>query len=483
MSTSVRPEPDPKARIRRNVEKMAAQGASEAEIEAYLQHEGLKAQDATATSPAVPRESLRLDVRQPAESTFGLPYDPERGGDFEAAAPSLAALPLVAAQAVPGMEAFQAAAGMAGSRLPQPVKKFLDMDEGNPLSFGESRDALRSVTDPIPAPIKLAAQGPALAKSAAALALSPAKAGAVIGAADQALSADDMTIESRLARAGMAGAAGGAAGKTLESVLTSGRAFMTPRVDANVAKRVATMRQADKVNYGKAAREGERTAAAGMGPVQNESQQVLRSALEREEVAPFAAMVKATKQFADADDATLLRETYKLMSRQQTGLARRLKEQGFDAKMQLEHDNLAAIKGELLDAADAVMPSFRKAVQSHAKARGGIEAVKLGRKGAQGSIGKTYGGAHPETQSPEALRERILKLPPEEQQAAIEGALGRLRETIGIQPNAVSLGGAMTTAIRPARVAPFLRSLNDPGQRRLDDIIKASILSGRVLVP
>lgn len=421
--------------------------AEKGEGPSSLYDEYLKSRKDVAQAP---RESLKLDVRQRPESTKGLSYDPERGGDLEAVGPSALGLVTTGAQFIPGLERLQ-----AGARA---------LVRGQP--YREALDDMRSVTDPIPAPIKLAAQAPGILKASLGLALSPAKAGAVIGAADQALSADEMPLSTRAGRTALASGAGAGAGKLIETVGTAMRALRTPTPDANIVGRQTIMRAKDAQNYGRAASEG-----AAAGPSSG-----IQNALAAPDVKPFADMVRQSRQFANADDATVLRETYKLMSKHQSGLARKLREQGFDAEQALKHEHIALAKQELLKAADAVMPSFRQAVQEHATARAGMDGVDLGRKVGSRLTAKSS-GAKPATQSPAALRERIERMSPEDRKAVVQGILGRLREQIGVQPNWVSMGGALTTAVRPARVAPYLRSIKDPATQRLDKIVRAGLLS------
>src|SRR5688572_17159819 len=105
------------------------------------------------TSKPSMRDALQLDVRQPSESTSALPYDKDRPGDMEAlasapaglkaiapdAAKGAASLALSAAQAIPGMERFQAAAGALGD-----------------LTYDESLAALREETGKIPKEVRMA---------------------------------------------------------------------------------------------------------------------------------------------------------------------------------------------------------------------------------------------------------------------------------------------------------------------------------------
>lgn len=416
---------------------------------------------------------LRLDVRQPTESTHGAPYDPKRPGDFEAlkSAPGsflpwlaggvapAAALALTAAQGVPGMESLEAAAGSLGSKFTK-----------HPMTFGESRDVLRERSaELLPSEIRTTAKimGSGLALPLVA-GLTPLKAGAAIGGADQALSADDMSMGTRLARTAAGAAAGGAAGKVVETGVLAARAGLSPNPGASALARQDAMGVADNAAYGAAEREA--AAAGGSHPA-------IANALNQPTVAPFAKAVRQTEQFANADDATILAETYKLMSETQRRLGRTMvNSEDYRAGSSLQKAELVIAKKNLLDAADNIMPGFRKAVEQHAKMAGEADALAQGAQTTRRLVMKNSGNTAKLTrQSPEAFSRRIEKMTPEEKKAAIQGMLGELKTRIGLQPNAISFGGALTTAIRPSRVAPYLRKLG--GMERQDEVYKRALLA------
>lgn len=427
-----------------------------------------------------PAKPMRLDVRQPSESTRGQPYDPSRPGDLQAirdmprilpwlvkeGARPAASLALTTAQGIPGMESLEAAMGVLGSKM-----------TGNPLSFAESRDALRAESSKMPEEIRTTAK---LAGSALALplvaGLSPAAGGAVIGAADQGLSADQMSLEERLARAGMGAIGGAATGKAIETGGTSMRAAAARPFSKNLAGREDALATLDRQNYGAAARA--MSTDGGTSPA-------IQSALSDPVVVPFVKAVKGTQQFANADDATLLREAYKLMGERQSMLGNRLaNSEDFKAGSSLEKADIDAAKKRLLSAADSMGPEFRAAVQAHAKGKGEIKALQFGAKaGGQVMNRRPVATARAAATSGDALRRKAPDMSLEERLAAEEGILSTLKSGIGIQPNVVSLGGALTSVVRPTRVAPLLRALGTPNQRRLDDLIRMSLLGAGALAP
>lgn len=457
--------------LEKAIAKLRSLGASDQEVAEYVaeyrkQTGGSTAleqgRSAIANAPQDVRNAntLQLDVRQRPESTNALPFNRENPtGDFEAAAPSMASLPLIAAQVIPGMESYQAAAGMVGSRL-----------QGEPLSFEESRDALRSVTDNVPAPIKLAAQAPMLVKSAAALALTPAKAGAAVGAADQALSADDMSMGERAARTATGGVVGGAVGKALETGGTIAQAYRAPALEANIMARETANKAAARPVYQRAFQEAGASGVAG--PATS-----IQSVLANPEMATYVKLARSSG--GPLSDGETMHRTFKLLSKETTSLKQQLAKE-YDAAKELKLERLNELKASLLAAADETMPSYRKAVQQFAEGKGEVRAVKTGKTAASRAISKTS-SAHPETQSAEALTQRIMRLPENERKAAIQGMLGRLRETIGMQPNAVSLGGSMTTALRPGRLTPYLRKLG--AKDTDDDLARLALMLGAGVTP
>lgn len=463
--------------LQKAIAELKRLGATPAEIQAYIdEHQGQgQGMDALLREQGLigaPKESLKLDVRQPSESTRALPYDPRRSGDIEALASApaglkkvapealrgAAALTLSAAQGVPGMEALEAGAGALGS-------KFTD----NPMSFRESRDALRAETEKIPREVRGAAQliaGGAASRIPGVASMSPAKAGATFGAASQGLSADDMSLEGRLARTAIGAGVGGAAGKTLDMLVTGARAGGAKRYDKNVFDREDAMSVADNANYGAAAAEGK--AAGGTSAE-------IQAALAHEKIAPFAAAVRMREQFKGASDAEVLTEAFKLMSREQRRLGRAISSaDDYAANDVLRKDELDILKRQLKTAAEPTMPSFPGAVKEHAKRAGEMDALDRGAS-AMARAGMKINPAQTERFSPESFRRSWTSMSDAERQAAQEGVLGFLKEQPVFRPNLISGGGLLSAADRLHRAGGLLRQINTPGQRTLDDILRASI--------
>jgi hypothetical protein len=426
------------------------------------------------------RPTIELDVQQRSESTRALPHnranradDVAAGGIAEGTIPAALGIIASGAQAIPGMERLQ-----AGVR---------SVARGQP--YDEALKDMRGVTDDIPLPIKLAAQVPAMAAGAGAMGKvaalrSPAAGGAAIGAADQLLDADDQTLESRLGHTAAGGLGGAVVGKSLDALVMGGRAGMSATPGTNAGNRMRAMKAADKTNYSIATKEGSAaTIPHSIGPAVTPEQQAVRDILERPDIRPFAASVRSNAKYANANDAEILQAVFRRMSKQQTGLQQRMKVNGWDAESADAADAIGLAKQELLTAADAVMPSFRKAVQAHAEKASEIDAVGLGSKAARRLAGAPATGKRIATESEEAYADAIKRLAPNERDAAIEGVVGGLKERIRPNANPISGFGAFAAIKRPARVASFLREVGDKKQVLLDDLVRAGFIGASPLVP
>lgn len=335
-------------RIAGNVAKMRAQGASDAEVEHYLANvEGLKPKQ------SIPRESLRMDIPKESmvarsESTRGLSRSrPGASGDWQALTapgqgkviadevlPAMAALALNTAQGIPGMERAQAFTGSMGSKLTD-----------SPMSYQESLQTLRGETEKIPSDLRTtlkAAGSMPLAALKPLQAMSAAKGGAVIGGADQLLSADEMGAGERAARTLGGAAVGAAAGKVVESGVTALRGATAPSLGKTALARKQAMQAADETAYGTAANEA----------VGKQTPQQVLDALNHPTVKPYAKEIRNSETFSGADDATVLREAFKLMSERQGMLAGRINNRDFKAGTSLEQRELSLAKERMLRAAE-----------------------------------------------------------------------------------------------------------------------------------
>lgn len=159
------------------------------------------------------------------------------------------------------------------------------------------------------------------------------------------------------------------AGKLGDTFSTGVRGLLAKDLGTNALERQAATRATDQINYGKAADEG--AAAAARGP----SPQVTR-ALQAPDIAPYADAVRSSRQFSNADDYTVLREAYKLMSERSGTLQNRIvNANDFKAGTSLEAGDVRLAKNQMLNAADApisVRPPIETAQSPHPDIRTAI---------------------------------------------------------------------------------------------------------------
>lgn len=285
--------PQRQATIRANIATLSSKGATDDEIDSYLRNDEKLASVGSHNA---------LDVRP--DVTSALPRNRANPtGDLEATAPAAAANVLSTAQAIPGMEAIEAGAGVAGSYLP-----------GNkPLNYQQSLAALRSQTDAIPGPIKY---GERMAASIPLMALKPfqgmsaAKAGASLGAADQALSADPISsmsdLGTRAERTAAGGVAGAVAGKALDLGQTGLKMLRAPNASQELLGRIAQRKAASNANFSGALAEGADKATP----------EEITQFLQERDIQPIVTRLQQTRQYGAMapSDPRFLDRIYKEMS-------------------------------------------------------------------------------------------------------------------------------------------------------------------------
>ncbi len=261
-----------------------------------------------------------------ADASSALPFNrPNPTGDYGPLGRAVVDNVANIATSLPGTLA--AASGIRSLIRGQPYK-----DAYTDLSAAKQR---------IPAPIRIAenvvGSGPA-----ALIPGSPAMVGAGLAAADQLLDANpDRGVGSRVGGAAIAAPLGYATGKIADAAVTKIRSMNAPTLGRAALDREAATRSADVSAYGQAAREAD--AVGGTSPA-------IQQALALPKVAPYVKAVRSADEFAKADDATVLREAYKLMSERQGMLEGRLSNSDFKAGTSLENRDIGAQKGALLAA-------------------------------------------------------------------------------------------------------------------------------------
>lgn len=454
MGASVRPE-SAGARIERNIAAMREQGANEADIEAYLtEHEGLK--------PEAPAKPARLPMA--ADATARRAPGTGRSGDFQAATNNIgeqagfvgrgvAANVLNAAQGIPGMEALEAGAGALGS-------KFTD----HPLSYRESRDALRAETEAIPSGIKHAERligGGVLAKALPAVktVAGAAKTGAALGAADVGLNANpDFTIEDRAKGIPIGALIGGAVGGGIAGgarLIDKGRELNTLRKrvneaptpgEASLAKKDA-IAAADDALYGAA--ESEAAANGGTSPA-------VQQVLDHPRIKPLADEIRESFAFQGkpTDDASIVFQLHRELSAKEGPLIQKITGSAPGQPITARHQGELQTIKELLrsavsDGPDALAPSFRPAVAQHAEGMGEKGAMQEGYdRAGQLMAGRRVAGKKLEKQSDAATIRWAESQKPEKAKEALAGALGGGKEAIpGMAPVPWMLAGAAPGAL------------------------------------
>lgn len=274
---------------------------------------------------------------------------------------------------------------------------------GKPDTFAAARDRQDADTDRIGGPASLVEHliggipaammlpGGA-AKTAWQAVKLGAKAGAGLGAADAALSADDLSLEDRAVNTAKGGAAGALAGGALGA---GARVFDKGSELVGLAKRIKSAKPfgevaheiddnitaATRANYGQAEAEG--VAAGGSSPE-------LTKALEHPLIKPYADIVRESHGGKNASDAQVAQQAYKLISRQRGGFKRQMAEK-YDAKIDMQAEDLkeaasilkaaTARKGVATtvipapETAQSPAPDIRTALREH-QARPGIAAAR-----------------------------------------------------------------------------------------------------------
>lgn len=267
-------------------------------------------------------------------------------GDYGVLGRGIAANVLNTAQGIPGMEAFEAAAGSLGSKLTD-----------HPLSYDESLDALRSQTRAIPAalsvPEKIVGGVPLAsllpigkAKTIFQAAKSGAKAGAGLGAADQLLAADsDRGVEDRLKGAGEAAAVGGATGAVLGGAAKgvdrarelgnlNSRVQGAPALDEAAVQQAKIDKAQNSENYGGA--KDEAAQNGGTTPA-------VQDALDHPAIASYVDKVRERRP--GASNADVLADVRKRAARDVRGFQAQQKRGAYDPALEDKIDDLrSAVK-------------------------------------------------------------------------------------------------------------------------------------------
>ena len=369
---------------------------------------------------------------------------------------------LNAAQGIPGVEAVEAAAGALGSKL-----------TGRPQTYRQALGTLKTATGQIGGKTGM---GERILGSTAVLpflAASPVLAGAQLGAADQALSADpDVSLAGRAGRT-VLGAVGGAVfGKAAESVPTVFRVLAAKTPSANIFAREAAREAESAPLYRAALQEGQgRTGTPA-----------IRAQLAKPDNAEIVQELQAGRPLAGvpAESPAMLDALYKTHSDRAATLRR-----GLDAltpnrpnigRFRLQDTRMA--QQDLLDALSGgatmpgPMPSYRPAVETFAKHSAGIDAVEQGSDALLDAVhGRLPRSKYLTRRGPEAVAEFGAEATPAERQAATEGVLGAVKHELKASP--------LTKGRSAFFAAPaVMRQLRSPQQLLIDELTKALLTGG-----
>lgn len=275
---------------------------------------------------------------------------------------------------IPGVEALQSGARALAKREPYSV----------------ARDEIRGAEADAPSMVRnynriagSVVGGAAIPSQMGGKTLTPAMQAALFGGASGVLQSDPNAGVGDRAKSGAIGAGVGAvAGKAGEAMTNVVRALASKSLGAQALARKATMATTDAQNYGAAAAEG--AANGGTSPA-------IQQALAAPDIAPFVEVVKQSRTLQGADDATVLREAYKLMSERQGSLQNRIiNANDFKAGTSLENKDIGAAKQQLLTAAEA--PPTNQGIQPSA-AYPTLANVKQNAQGffVNNAAGRAYG--------------------------------------------------------------------------------------------
>jgi hypothetical protein len=422
--------------IKEKAHALAAAGASADEVEQFVR---------SATSqPAEPKLPTKLEI---AKRNAAMPH-PE---DLEDPDPTYAqqALGGIAALGshIPGAEAAQA--GMRALVRGQPYEEALSDIRG---AENSANPWVRRYNSLAGGAVAAAAAPRGTFTNPLGTGGSVALQGARFGAAEGLLSADPQSGQDRLLNSGKSAALTAITAKVLGEFLPNTvRALRAKSLGTTALGKTAQMEANDAAAYGKAAAEG-----VGL------THQQVTAALNHPTVKPFASEIRNSPVFKGADDATILREAYKLMTEKQQTLAQRVvNSSDYKAGSALEKEELTQGKRQLLDAADNIMPSLRPAVYGHATAKGELDAFRSGADAtARIARGATVAGRKLTQNSPEAFKKSIHLMSEQEAKSALEGVLGQLQAKASLSVNPLKGFGVPKAASSINRLAPYIEALD-----------------------
>lgn len=467
MSASVQPIPSGD-QIMANVNALRSQGASDDDVEAYLNQSGLQ------PDPSPASQQIHADYRSGAlgqrmAAANASDAQDAQGPDYVS---RFVTHLLKTAQGLPGMGVVEAGAGALGSHL-----------TGHPMSYAQSYDTLHGMTDQVGGWTGAAENMMGSLPLMPFLPGNPAAAGALLGGADQALNADPN--ESTAARVGstVAGAGvGGLLGKGMDALVTGGRALMTPNTSTQLLAKSAERAAGAKALYSAALASGQGKAF----PPQ------LSSYMQEPDIASIVdALQSTTHKGVPTESPEMLDAVYKTLSDQakaaQKGLEQVDPSKPNLGRFRLEH--LKNLKSGLLDAMSqpgtvpgktfgtgpsvapptdvpAVMPAYEDAVGYFARLSRELDATGQGNDVLKNALSKTIPSARvAQKKTPEVFGDWLHGLTmPADRTAAANGVLGGVKAGLQRAPlttgrRALFAGSGLLRAVNPNAGNPALGGL------------------------
>ena len=355
---------------------------------------------------------------------------------------SLAATAANVGEGIPGFEAVQAAIAAKANGIP----------------YAQALSDLRGETGKLPTALRVGERIAGSLPVSAALSKipggSPAVAGAVLGGADQALAADPESLAERAGKTAVGAATGGLVGKAVGMGTTAGQALFAQNPAANVLARQSVRALSAKKLYDAALAEGQ--GQTGTATIQQ--------FLAEPDIAEIVKNLQGTRPFANTapDSPEMLDAVYKTLSDHAASLqkgAMAIQPNRPNTGRYAQQD-VGMAQGQLLNAVDPVMPTYRTAVEDYAQKSADLNAVGKGMNAMQGNPRPSFNQIlNKNTKTPETFADWASGAPQSQVDAAREGILGDVSNSFK-QPG-MTFGPARKAL---SQAGPLLRSASSPTQ-------------------
>lgn len=428
--------------------------------------EQLKALKA-ANDPLDELKKMKAPAR-PKIGQMGIPISDESPEEASYAQKALGGLASMAKD-IPGVEALQAGArSLTRTHVTGKPNAFGFIPTARDEDYGEALSDIRAAEDAAP---KWVRRGNRVIGGTVAGAVAPGSAvrqGAAYGAFSGLLKADKVGLKDRAQSAAVGAATGAVAPKVAQGLGTVARTLLAKPLGEVALARKAITEALDRINYGKAAAEGNMAAA-------NPVPQIVGDAMDETDIRPYIREVQQSRTMQGANPAAIVREAYKLMTERQKLLrARALNTDDYKAGSELEQKDLEAAKRRLVDATSGIMPTFRKAVTEHAQAEGETDAFRAAADATKRIVSGSSGAAkNLEKKSPDAFMDSIQHMTPAEAQAALKGLLGRAKEVNRLTADPTKIFGVPRSVGKFSDLIPYISALDKQAGNKTSSLLAA----------